>query len=381
MNAPVAQNQKLMLLPTRCPYTFKIMGSNTNLPCQTDPEKYPLPPGWEGSGTLTFAMAGARASGKSLYIAVVVKMLEQLVERNGFVFEAADDATREIYREKFEEPLFKQMGLPAPTSTGENDGAYQNQPLIFRIGSHERTDPSGNRVYQMINIVIRDVAGEDFDEDHFPNMKERLQFFRFADQIIFMFDPIRVPEINSLLEGAIPSLPKLDTNDTEDPDTVLGNLLQLIEPQDRVSLAMVLAKFDTMQELAKVDQNDMYFNADDKVNWQRVMNNFGAGFRRESGDITQPYSLENAMLLHNEVLSLLLCLDARALLNRLNEPRRLGYHLVYYCFAVSALGAPPETGTTVSRSGIAPFRCLDPFRFIFAKWGLLNGDPTDPGAF
>ncbi|MCK7642255.1 hypothetical protein JIM95_006590 [Corynebacterium sp. CCM 8835] len=375
-NTPTG-DRRTALLPTRCPYTFQIMGEGTNLPCQTNPERYPLPDGWAGSGTLTFAMAGARASGKSLYIAVVVKLLEQLVENNGFVFEPADDPTREIYREQFEEPLFEQMGLPAPTSTGENEGAYQNQPLIFRIGTHLRTDANGQRVHQPIHVVIRDVAGEDFAQDHFPNMRERMRFFRFADEIIFMFDPVRVPEINNLLEGSIPSLPKLDTHDTEDPATVLSNLLSLIEPEDDPLIALMLAKFDTMQELAKVDQVDMYYGAEDKVNWQRVMNNFGAGFRRESGDVTQPYSLPNGELLHHEVLSLLRCLDAMAFLNRLNEP---GRRLRYRCFAVSALGTPPETGSSVSRSGIAPFRCLDPFRYVLAQWGLLNGDRTDPGA-
>ena len=399
MNAPVPYNKKTAPLPTRCPYSFEVMGETTSLPCQTDPKKYPLPDNWEGSGTLTFAMAGARSSGKSLYIAVVVKLLKQLAQSNGFVLKPANATTRNTYLRKFEEPLFKQMGLPEGTSTGENEGAYQNQPLIYSIGSHWRTYENGERKRQLIHVVIRDVAGEDFDELHFPNMKERLQFFRFADQIIFMFDPMRVPEINSLLEGAIPSLPKLDTEETEDteeaedtedteekdkrnienPDTVLENLLKLIPEKDHFNLAMVLAKFDTMQELATVDQGDVVFNANDKVNWQRVMSNYGAGFRREAGEISQPYSLENAMLLHQEVLSLLLCLDARDLLNQLEDRRRECADLAYYCFAVSALGAPPETGSKVSRSGIAPFRCLDPFRFIFAQWGLLNGDSTDPG--
>ena len=146
------------------------------------------------------------------------------------------------------------MGLPAPTSTGENEGAYQNQPLIFRIGTHLRTDVNGERVYQPINVVIRDVAGEDFAQDHFPNMRERMRFFRFADEIIFMFDPVRVPEINNLLEGAIPSLPKLDTHDTEDPATVLSNLLSLIEPGD--DAADATDETDAADEDQAVDESD-----------------------------------------------------------------------------------------------------------------------------
>lgn len=71
-------------IPAKNPYTFApINPSDTSGEVSTPEGRVSLPPDWPGSGTLTFAMAGARSSGKSLYIAVVVKLLQQLVVAHG----------------------------------------------------------------------------------------------------------------------------------------------------------------------------------------------------------------------------------------------------------------------------------------------------------
>lgn len=350
-------------LDTKCPYTFQRMDPDaTTSPFVSNPEESPLPEGWQGSGTITFAMAGARASGKSLYIAVVVKLLKQLAIANNGIFSPADEHTRRTYEEKYEQPLFKQMGLLQSTPSAASADAHQRRPLIFDIGMHQR-----DGVRQKVFVVFRDVAGEDLKEENFFSRKDDLSFFRYADRIIFLFDPMAVPRIQQLLAGAVP---RHEVGD-DDPTVVLQNVLRVLGAEHRPDIALALSKFDTMQRLADVNQGDQYYSG--SVNWQRVMNNFGAGFCRENSAITEKFNNDNSLLLHFEVLSLLDCLGATQLINQLRQPMYGAEPYRFQCFAVSALGAPPD-GDQISRSGIAPFRCLDPLRDLFSRLDLMNGN-------
>ncbi|MDO4685301.1 MAG: hypothetical protein Q4A92_02030 [Corynebacterium sp.] len=350
------------LLKTKCPYTFREMGPQATVsPYVSEPEEYPLPEGWEGSGTLTFAMAGARASGKSLYIAVVVKLLQQLVIANGGTFAAADEHTRRTYQEKYEQPLFDQMGLLGSTPSAASKDAHQRRPLIFDLGKYQRDGG-----FQKLFVVFRDVAGEDLTETNFPSRKDDLEFFRYADRVIFLFDPMAVGRIQQLLAGAVP---RHEVGD-DDPTVVLQNVLRVLGSDHRPGIALTLSKFDTMQRLSQVSQAGNYYSR--SVNWQRVMNNFGAGFCRENSKINEAFDDVNNRLLHFEVLSLLQALGAVQMINQLGQPMYGDYPYSYQCFAVSALGAPPD-GDQVNRSGIAPFRCLDPLRALFSQYDLLNG--------
>ncbi|MGP6174656.1 TRAFAC clade GTPase domain-containing protein [Corynebacterium sp. A21] len=366
MTAP--QNQMMHSdhgrLPTRCPYTFRIMddpaaAQSPFLPTRMQ-EEFRLPKGWQNSGTITFAMAGARSSGKSLYIAVVVKLLKRLVVENGGTFRYADEHTKRIYEEKYQKPLFEQMGLLPPTPPAAAQDAHQQRPLIFAITTPQH---AGQRIF----VVFRDVAGEDLKEENFTERQAELDFFCYANRVIFLYDPMAVREIRKLLEGTVPSHEVGD----DDPTAVLQNVLSVLGREHRPKISLCLSKFDTMQHLAEVNQ-DHFYGGGNRVNWPRVMSNYGATFRRDSAPLTEAFDRNTSALLDLEVRSLLSCLGATELLNQLNIPMMGTEPYFFSCFAVSALGAPPE-GDRISRTGIAPFHCLDPVREVFAELGLFDG--------
>lgn len=361
----------LAQLPTRCPYTFRVMEDPAAEHSPFINPKYraewPLPQGWQNSSTITFAMAGARSSGKSLYIAVVVKLLKRLVVENGGTFRYADDMTRRIYEEKYEKPLFEQMGLLPPTPPAASSDAHQHRPLIFALTSRQFP---GKRIF----LVFRDVAGEDLKEEKFGERQQELEFFRHADRVIFLYDPMAVPEIARMLEGTVPSH---DVGD-DDPTAVLRNVLGVLGPEARPRISLCLSKFDTMQFLAEVEHGAFY-GGGNEVNWQRVMSNYGASFRRDSAPLDEAFDRDASILLDLEIRSLLSCLGANELLNQLNIPLSGAHPYPFRCFAVSALGAPPE-GDRVSRTGIAPFHCLDPVREVLSEYGLFDGRDI-PAAF
>lgn len=304
---------------------------------------YPLPPGWRDAQATCVAMAGARATGKSLYIGVLVKQLEMLFDRVGATVEPATEGTRDVYHREYERPLFEQRGIMKSTVRAtETEDAYQRDPLIYSLGSWR-----GQRRY----LVLRDVAGEDLESSSAAT--QHLAFFAHADAVFFMFDPFRVTEIRDQLADLVPA----QANQGGDPKTVLANLMRIIGPATP-RLAVILSKFDAIQALREVEGTD----------WSQVMANPGAAFSRDPSLDPSGYQEVDGQLLHLEVRSMLQRLHAGPIVTAIENPAS-GARLAHRFFAVSALGESPN-GERLHSRGIAPFRCLDPLRWVLADFGV-----------
>lgn len=339
-------------LAVRDPYTFRELPAGAT----TSADGRPLPEGWSDSHVHCVAMAGARASGKSLYTAVMVKQLEQLAARFNRVVDAADISTQERYRSFYETPLYREMKHMPATPPASTADAYQRDPLIFSLGRW--TGPDG--VTRKHHLVFRDVAGEDLE--NLPTDPTELEFFRYADLVVFLFDPLRVPQIRTRLRGLIPP----QAMSGGDPEDVLRNVFGLLG-ETRPKLAVTVSKFDTLQRLSETADGP----------WSQIMGNSGAAFRRDSGWAFDP---ADQWLLHLEIESLLRYMEADRLVNLINqdyvwapgeaEPPALNPERWQY-FAVSALGESPR-GEQLSRHGIAPYRILDPVRSILSRWNVFE---------
>jgi hypothetical protein len=301
-----------------------------------------LPKGWRDGQATCIAMAGARATGKSLYVAVVVKQLELLCERLGVSIESATPATAASYANNYERPLFVQRGLIPPTPASHVQASYQREPLVFSIGPWH-----GVRRY----LVLRDIAGEDLESGDLH--ATHFRFFAHADAVFFMFDPLRVQTIRDQLYDLISP----QSWSGVDPRSVLRNLL-LAVGEGRPRLAVIMAKFDVLRELSGVEGSA----------WSQVMSNAGAAFMRDSSSTWQ-YDEADGQLLHEEVRSLLLRLHGGSIVTGVENPSS-GIRLPYRYFAVSSLGQPP-IGNKLNPRGIAPFRCIDPLRWVTASYGVL----------
>ena len=303
---------------------------------------YQLPDGWRVGHATCIAMAGARATGKSLYIAVLVKQLELLCENLGVSMEPATRATATAYSTHYETPLFAHRGLIPPTPTVHTQASLQREPLIFSIGVWQ-----GVRRY----LVLRDVAGEDMETGDLSAPPFR--FFANADAVFFMFDPLRVKAIRDQLQDLLPA----QIFSGGDPRTVLNNVMLAIgggQPR----LAVILSKFDALRVLRDVEGSE----------WSLIMSNAGAAYLRDTSD-AQHYDEAGGRLLHEEVRSLLTRLNAASMVAAVENPST-GTRLVYRYFVLSSLGQPPS-GNRLHARGIAPFRCADPVRWITSSFGLL----------
>jgi hypothetical protein len=303
---------------------------------------YQLPDGWRVGHATCIAMAGARATGKSLYIAVLVKQLELLCENLGVSMEPATRATATAYSTHYETPLFAHRGLIPPTPTVHTQASLQREPLIFSIGVWQ-----GVRRY----LVLRDVAGEDMETGDLSAPPFR--FFANADAVFFMFDPLRVKAIRDQLQDLLPA----QIFSGGDPRTVLNNVMLAIGG-GRPRLAVILSKFDALRVLRDVEGSE----------WSLIMSNAGAAYLRDTSD-AQHYDEAGGRLLHEEVRSLLTRLNAASMVAAVENPST-GTRLVYRYFVLSSLGQPPS-GNRLHARGIAPFRCADPVRWITSSFGLL----------
>jgi len=303
---------------------------------------FELPQAWREGHAVCIAMAGARATGKSLYIAVLVKQLQLLCEQLGVSMEPVNRATANAYATNYERPLFEQRGLLPPTPTVLTQASSQREPLIYSIGAWH-----GVRRY----LVLRDVAGEDMESGdlHAPPF----HFFARADAVFFMFDPLRVKSIRDQLQDLLPA----QAVSGGDPRTVLNNLVMAIG-RGQPKLAVILSKFDALRVLRDVEGSE----------WSLIMSNAGSAYLRDSSD-DRRYNDVDGRLLHEEVRSLLIRLNAGSMVAAVENPSNQ-MHLEHRYFVVSALGQPPS-GNRLHARGIAPFRCADPVRWVTSTFGVL----------
>ena len=306
--------------------------------------RYELPPGWRQTVTLCVAMAGARATGKSVFVGVLVKLLGQLCEARGTSLVPAEPRTADTYRTVYERALFEQRGLLEPTPAARTASSYQRHPLVYSLGR-----VSGRPV----SLVVRDVAGEELESADTDT--RHLEFFAHADGVLFMFDPLRVPEVRDQLHDLVPA----ELISGGEPQQVLAKVMHLIG-DGPARLAVILSKFDAMQFLSRVEG----------TSWNRVMSQPGAAFLRDRNSPADAYDDVDGQLLHQEVRSLLQRLGATSIVSAVERPHR-GRPVEHRFFSVSALGEPAN-GESLHERGISPFRCLDPLRWLMSRSGALS---------
>jgi hypothetical protein len=308
--------------------------------CPACRSAYPL--GWLDARSTCLVLAGARTAGKSIFIAVMIKQLEQFGASIGMEVSPANAKVREVFEEHYLNPLYHERGIMISTGSSTNVNAYQKNALVFTL-----TTAHGLRHH----LVIRDVAGEDLERPD-ETTAERLAFFRHADGVFFLFDPLQIKEITHQLRLLVPE------QDLGKPaKEVLDTTVDLVS-QGSPRFAVIMSKFDTLQKLRTARYDNDY---------TAIMQNAGAAVFRDPGPYGSPNDIDG-MLLHEEVRSLLIRFNQGPLVAKVAHASRRGGHRF---FAVSALGAPPN-GQTLHAQGIAPFRCLDPLRWVLAGTGVMG---------
>jgi len=305
--------------------------------------RFVLPSQWGDGDVTCIVMSGARATGKSLYIAMGIDKLERLLLAHAnSQLQPLSPEIEKLFHVNYQKPL-EERGVLDSTPEAARPGAYQRQPLIFDLGSVK-----GKRQF----LVLRDVAGEDMQ--NLPAQRANFSFFGRADAVLFLFDPLAVPDVRANLAGIIP----LPDDEGHDPVRVMGNVLTLVREgaggQKPPPVGVIVSKFDALEEFRDL-QN--------KPQWSELMSHRGAAFARDPSGRSLSYDKADGDLLSAEIRSLILKLGGAGIVAMLENPadRR---PVECRFFAVSVLGHAPR-GKKLDGRGIAPFRAVDPL-----KWAL-----------
>ena len=308
-----------------------------------------LPPRWRQARTFTMTVTGARDTGKSVYIAVVVQMLLRYAQQRSCTVMAYTQGTQDVYGNDYYEPLYHRNVVMEGTPSMTGGGAYQEDPLIWEIAGGD-----GGRFY----LVMRDIAGEDLER--LTGREGAFSFIDRADLILFLFDPLMLDAVRKVLSGLIPDL---DTNRKGvRPGEVLPKILaQMSSGGSR--LALTICKFDALQQLPRANSKmaPVLANPAAHFNWDDTM----VRARTPSSKQRVRALEEDGAFLDAEVCSMLRYLGEDAVTLQAVQAVRNRKIAALRHFVVSSLGETPQHREKLTERGISPFRVLDPI-----LWGL-----------
>ncbi|RCS66317.1 hypothetical protein CIK81_03725 [Brachybacterium sp. JB7] len=311
-----------------------------------------LPPQWRHAEVFTVAVTGARGSGKSVYIGVLIYALEQYLRRSGRTIQPYSTGTKAVYEQRYEAPLFRENRVMEGTPTLLSGGAYQRDPMIWRISDAQTST----------FLVVRDAAGEDIETS--TGDLPQLSYFGRADLVVFLFDSLRLPSMIQILAGLIPAVDdqRLGSSSAE----VLPTVLQQMSGGD-ADLALAFSKFDAFHELPKADTE----------HYARVMGNPSAHFNRDETMLrpagpgrvadAQRWFRNDAAFLDQEIRSLFRLIHEESVTLQADQAAQNKQIRGVGHFAVSAVGETPQHSARLTTRGISPFRVLDPI-----LWGMYR---------
>ena len=283
------------------------------------------------------ALVGAKNSGKSTYIGVLIHELRNRVGRElNASLNACDDRTATRYHNDFEQLLYGQGVLPPITQTAAHG---LHDPLVYRLTLSQRGS-FGRARRESLALVLFDTAGEDLTTE--ASVDSHLRYLGVADAIMFLVDPLELPAPGGLAKapGASP----------DDPLDVIRRVTNLVRASRGirtprtlpVAVALCLTKIDSL-DLGISEQSPLLSD------------------RRRDGRL----DLTDRGLVGEEMRALLAHWGGDSI-----ERELAAAYESYGVFGVSALGHPPNGGA-VGAAGITPRRVEDPLLWLLNRFKMI----------
>jgi len=295
------------------------------------------------SGGRNIAVIGSSDSGKSTWVGVLVHELQrgQVSTRfTGMSLDLLGEASRIRYQRDFATPLFEE-GRPVTQTASALRSTPE--PLMFslRLPQPRRLGPA--RVAPVVTVFY-DTAGEDVARAQ--KMDQLMNYLDAAEGIILLLDPVQMPKVRDLV-----GTNSKKTGFTEQLH-VVNRLGELLREQNKGSATRKL-RTPLAVALTKVDLLRDTFGPESPL--RQPSRHDGVYDEHDGADV------------HEEV---------RGWLDQWYDPafdRTIGNSFqTYRYFGMSALGAPPVSGTQLSPSGVHPYRLEEPMLWLLARFGAIK---------
>jgi hypothetical protein len=282
-----------------------------------------------------FAIIGAKESGKSHYLAVLIDQIKRRLERslNALLMELSDD-TIDRYKKDFYNPVFKDGRVIELTFSALADQNVQ-RPLIYSLTFTSKKLRGWRTIRRTVVLVFFDTAGEDLNAE--DTMSTVNKYIYRSDGILLLVDPLQLQQVRDSL-GKKVALPGIHT-ESSDIITRTTRLVQKgrgIRDNDTIPipLAVAFSKFDAVKPL---------------VHEQSQLNSLA---RHDGGFDTRDFDA-----ISGEMQTLLEEWDSEHLVNQVHK-----FYPKSGFFGLSALGCNPHATKQIPR--VAPQRVEDPFLWL-----------------
>jgi len=250
------------------------------------------------------------------------------------------DNTQERWERDFYTPLFIRKTVLQATQRAEADSQVK-APLIFRL-----TFTSGN-YKRALNLSFFDSAGEDMTS--LTTMSIQNRYICHADGIIFLLDPLQIPNVRQQLTQATAKVPPADPKAS--PENIVGRLRDLFEREYnlravekiKVPIAFTLSKIDTLVPILEPGSE-----------LQRPAEHFGH------------LDLDDVQSVSTEVENYMAEWISPNFCNLVST----GFARYHY-FGVSSLGEQPDASNHLS--AVNPLRVEDPFLWLLHELDFIKG--------
>ena len=308
----------------------------------------------------TIAIIGARSSGKSNYIGVLLNELEnRYADEVGFalydqetysVDQQKQISSKKLYKERYGSRLYGNNKIFA---IEQNKSASQDAslriPLIYRL---EFPKFKFQKLFSFLkpavsmDLVIFDAAGEDLQDPQ--AMEELCRYLLNSSGILILIDPLQFDPIRQKLYGTKEESQKAKIDfDASDMIARVANLFQSrggLKPGEKITIptAFAFSKFDLIEKL---------------ISPQSVLhkNNIHKG----------GFNLKNCLKASEEVAEFTKEWESNKLSNLISRKFKS------YCyFALSALGQSPKVGD-LQIDRVKPKNVADPLLWLLWKNGYI----------
>lgn len=296
-------------------------------------------------GSRLIAMVGARESGKTVYMTV---LLHELIHRVGAQFDAAidgaDDETRRRFTSDYETPMYDQRLLFDATRSASVGRTNAVQPLVFRFTSSKAGFVRDKPDHTLLSFF--DTAGEDLRSQELVDLNTR--YLLSADGIILLLDPLRMRGAKELAAAGTRMPTVGDSQD--DPANVLSRITDLLRtgrrPSDTIDtpIAVAFPKMDAFQQ--GLGQ--------------------GSALRRTPTNRNGQFDSQDSLDVHYQIQALLHQWEGSQIDQILTKNYR-----TYRYFGLSALGETPTPDNKVPARGIRPYRVADPFLWLLSELSVV----------
>jgi hypothetical protein len=292
--------------------------------------------------SLPIALLGAKASGKSNYIGVLINEIKKKMASpfNCSLSMACSQESKKAYDDLYYRPLYKEGRTAMATAEGEAP-----PPLIFPL----RFMDVKNRIVNMAALTFYDTAGENLNDKNVMHQFNR--YITNASGIILLLDPLQVPNIrNKLIANGFNSLPPQNTEIYDVLSIIIDVIRNVrnIKGQIHIPLALVFTKIDVLEQYNILPTDSCLKEESEHI---------------KRGAFIKP-DFENTNIQMQDLIDNWLDADLIGYIKQFKQ---------HSFFGVSSLGRNPTNGgTKIDSKGICPRRVLDPLLWLLAENGYIK---------